>query len=344
MKTRTLKIFMNDCGSFLGRGKGCLIIRDRKGKVEKFPLFENEIGEVQIRIGNSVSSGALATCAFWGIDLLILTQRGNPVAYLKSLDDDSHIKTRIAQYEALRNRKAATIAKQIVLAKIEGQNRILRKYGFRQHDMMQIKDKIAGVKIVDLKVIRNRLLTIEGHATEKYFGQVFQLLPTAIGIERRRTFKAYDGINNTLNLAYTVLKWKVHRAIIKAKLEPYLGFLHSEQFSKPSLVCDLMEPYRYLIDDFIIQFCKSRKKKDFAMKKEDYSANRKGQREYLNKALAKEMMNRLNSFFESTVEIPRVRHGNKQTLETLINEEAFLFAKYLRNETTKWTPRIVSLE
>jgi hypothetical protein len=49
-----------------------------------------------------------------------------------------------------------------------------------------------------------------------------------------------------------------------------------------------MELYRYLIDDFVIQYCKSLKKKDFAMKNEDYSSNRKGEREYLNKALAKD--------------------------------------------------------
>lgn len=127
MKTRTTKIFLDGNGSFLGRGEGCLIVRDRKGNVEKYPLFENRIDEVHIRIGNSVSSGALATLAFWNVDLLILTQRGNPVAYLKSLEDDSHVKTRIAQYEALKNGKGRAIAKQIVLAKIEGQNYILRK-------------------------------------------------------------------------------------------------------------------------------------------------------------------------------------------------------------------------
>jgi hypothetical protein len=32
--------------------------------------------------------------------------------------------------------------------------------------------------------------------------------------------------------------------------------------------------------------------------------------------------------------------GEKQELETLINEEALLFAKFLRNETNKWKPRI----
>jgi CRISPR-associated protein Cas1 len=339
MKTRTQKIFLDDCGSFMGRGKGCLIVRDREGKVKKYPLFENEIGEVHIRIGNSVSSAALATCAFWGIDTLILTQRGNPVAYVKSLEDDSHVETRIAQYEALKNGKGASIAKEIVLGKIAGQNRVLRRYGFRQHDLMKIKDKVTAVESDNWRVVRNRLHTIEGHATEKYFRQVFQLLPKPLSIERRRTFKAYDGINNTFNLAYTVLKWKTYRAIIKAKLEPYLGFLHSEQFGKPSLVCDLMELYRYLIDDFIIQYCRSLKKKDFAMRREDYSPKRKGEREYLNKTLARDMMNKLNSFFESTVEIPRMKHGKRQTVETLINEEALLLAKYLRNERHSWICR-----
>jgi CRISPR-associated protein Cas1 len=341
MKTRTQKIFLDNYGSFLGRGKGCLIVRDRKGNVEKYPLFENEIGEVYLRNGNSVSVAALQTLAFWGIDTMIMTQRGNPVAYLRSLDDDSHVKTRLAQYEATMNGKGVSIAKAIVLSKIEGQNLILRKYGLKQHDMMQIKNKIAGLKSDNS--LRNRLLTVEGIATEKYFQQVFELLPTAIRINRRRTFKAYDGVNNTLNLAYTVLKWKVHRAIIRAKLEPFLGFLHSEQFGKPSLVCDLMEPYRFLIDDFIIQYCKSLRKKDFSMKRENYSTNRQGERQYLNKNLAKDMISKLNSFFESTVEIPRVRHGKKQTIETLINEEALLLAQYLRSETQSWKPRVASL-
>jgi hypothetical protein len=79
----------------------------------------------------------------------------------------------------------------------------------------------------------------------------------------------------------------------------------------------------------------------FAIKRVDYSSNRKGEREYLNKALAKDMMRKLNSFVESTIEIPRVRHGNKQTVETLINEETMLFAKYLRDEKPNWHPRIV---
>lgn len=51
----------------------------------------------------------------------------------------------------------------------------------------------------------------------------------------------------------------------------------------------------------------------------------------------------LNLLFERIVEVPRIRHGSRQTLDTLINEEAYLLAKYLRNERRDWNPRIVNL-
>ena len=44
-------------------------------------------------------------------------------------------------------------------------------------------------------------------------------------------------------------------------------------------------------------------------------------------------------FFESKVEIPLIRHGKKQRIETLINEEALLLAKFLRSERENWVPR-----
>lgn len=52
------------------------------------------------------------------------------------------------------------------------------------------------------------------------------------------------------------------------------------------------------------------------------------------------MMKKLDEFFLSRVEIPAMRHGKRQAIETLINEEALLLAKYLRNENKTWIPRI----
>ena len=46
---------------------------------------------------------------------------------------------------------------------------------------------------------------------------------------------------------------------------------------------------------------------------------------------------------ELEVEIPRIRYGKRQTLDTRISEETLLLAKYLRNEKKEWNPRIANL-
>ena len=45
--------------------------------------------------------------------------------------------------------------------------------------------------------------------------------------------------------------------------------------SKPSLICDFMELYRYLIDDFVIQYCRRLNKKDFTVKSESFQQSEK---------------------------------------------------------------------
>jgi hypothetical protein len=47
--------------------------------------------------------------------------------------------------------------------------------------------------------------------------------------------------------------------------------------------------------------------------------------------------------FLSVKRAPRVRTGEQQEIETLINEEASLFAMFLGNGRQSWTPRIVRL-
>jgi hypothetical protein len=53
------------------------------------------------------------------------------------------------------------------------------------------------------------------------------------------------------------------------------------------------------------------------------------------------MMRELQNYFEAKVEVPLIRHGKRQRIETLINEEALLLAKYIRKESNEWIPRIV---
>jgi len=334
------KLVLDGNGSYLGMEKGCFVLKDKSGSIERYPLFEQEIGEVILKSGNSISTGALASFGFWDIDVLVLTQRGRPVAMLRSLDDDSHVQTRVAQYQASLDERAFEIAKKLITAKLESQNIILRKYGLDPH-LDDFKGSIERTETKNLELFRRRITGIEGKHTQRYYKQIFGLFPKKIRPESREGFMAYDGMNNTFNLAYEVLAWKVHKALLRAKLEPYLGFLHSNQFGKRSLVCDFQELYRYLIDDFLINYCQLINKKDFKMKIESASHGKKGKREYLTDSKTKNLLEELNKFFEKKVEIKRIRNGEHQTIETLINEETQLFAKYLRGEQKTWEPRVL---
>ena len=340
--SKVLKINLEDSGNYLGREKGCLIVKNKKRAiVERYPFLENELGEIQIRSGNFLSSGALVTCAYWGINVTLCTSRGNPVAILKPLDNSSHVLTRVSQYKIMNTIQADEIAKQFVLGKLKGQDQVLKKYGLRVNDFADVI-AIKNLNIQEERTFRRKLTNIEGRCSKRYFRQLFELIPEYLRPKGRKTFKAYDGINNNFNLLYEFLKWKVHIALINAKLEPYLGFVHSIQFGKPSLVLDFQDLYRYLVDDIVIEYSRKLDESDFVFKSE-MSANKKGKRQYLNKEKTEELTKRFNAFFRSKVDIPRIKVGNKQEIETLINEETFLFAKYLRKEIKEWIPRIVSL-
>ena len=101
-----------------------------------------------------------------------------------------------------------------------------------------------------------------------------------------------------------------------------------------------MELYRCVVDGCLIDYCKTLMERDFSMKVEDFSKHKRGTREHLNDSLASDLSQRLNGFFESKVDVPRIMHGQHQSIETLMNEEALLFAKYLRGENDTWIPRV----
>lgn len=69
-----------------------------------------------LKSGNMVSIGVLTALGFWGIDVLVTTRNDRPIAVLKNLEDDSYVKTRISQYETLKNGKGIIVAKRIVYA------------------------------------------------------------------------------------------------------------------------------------------------------------------------------------------------------------------------------------
>ena len=340
--SKTLKIKM-EYGNYLGRNEGCFELKRKDGKIEKYSHYSKIVGECILKSGSYVSVDALIDLALWDIDTFIVTKRNRVVAILKNIEDDSHVETRINQYKALENKKGIEIAKQFVTSKIEGNNQVLKKYGLMIEDTMRVKSQIESIESDNLEAVRRKLTAIESHNAQFYFKQIFGLIPEKIRPKNRETFKAYDGINNVFNFGYYVLRCRIHKVLINAKLEPYLGYLHTTQFSKPSLVCDFQELYRYLIDDYLIERCQKMHKNDFVVITDFMMHLKMGKKIHLKEYETDSLAEGLNNLFNKMVEIPRIKHGKKQTIDTLISEEALLFAKYLRNERQNWNPRQVTI-
>jgi hypothetical protein len=43
------------------------------------------------------------------------------------------------------------------------------------------------------------------------------------------------------------------------------------------------------------------------------------------------------------VDVERIKVGKRQTIDTMISEEALLFGKYFRHERKEWIPRYINL-
>jgi len=74
--------------------------------------------------------------------------------------------------------------------------------------------------------------------------------PALMGDDFRRDRDADDG-NKFLNYGYTVLRAATARAVCAAGLHPALGLHHFNRLNAFSLVDDLMEPFRPLVDNLV---------------------------------------------------------------------------------------------
>ena len=65
-----------------------------------------------------------------------------------------------------------------------------------------------------------------------------------------------------------------------------------------------------------------------------------GKKIHLKEYEADSLAEDLNTLFDNLVGIERIKQGKRQTVDTLISEEALLLAKFLRNERKEWKPRL----
>lgn len=97
------------------------------------------------------------------------------------------------------------------------------------------------------------LMGWEGSQARVYWQVVATALPPEWTFSARSRRPAQDPFNAMINYFYGFLYGIVEQGIFAAGLDPHLGILHADEYDRPTLSYDLIEPFRPWIDRFVIE-------------------------------------------------------------------------------------------
>lgn len=121
--------------------------------------------------------------------------------------------------------------RDIISEKIRKQAMFLSELG-KEKESELIRSYLAQIELYDAT---NR----EGHAAKVYFNAVF-------GMDFTRSAECVTNV--ALNYGYGIILSAFNREIVSSGYLTQLGIFHSNMFNFYNLSCDLMEPFRILVD------------------------------------------------------------------------------------------------
>lgn len=324
-------------GAFIGKHQGRIrVYREQKVTHEAPLLHLRQI--VIVDSGVSISSDVVQACSEEGIAIHFLGKNGRNTAGLYAAGLVGTVLTRRAQLLAYNGQQGILLGKAFVKGKLENQVNLMRYFGKSREENREL---LAAIQLVagdlrdaqyDLELlqgetiadVRERILSIEGRAAQKYWSIVREVLPVSLQWPGRETRGAKDLFNAVLNYGYGVLYAQVEQAIILAGLDPYAGFLHADRPGKPSLVLDLIEEFRQcVVDRTLIGLLN----KHVALKQDDETLLTKETR----LKIAEKVLERLDGSAE-------LYEGKRQALRFILQCQARHLASFLRGERADYTP------
>lgn len=171
------------------------------------------------------------------------------------------------------------IAKKIVHNKLHNQTAQLQS--IRKKDEM-VKDTISALKKYQYEIDRmnkvQQLMGIEGVATRIYFQTWF----INMSWQARRPRTKFDRINLLMDMGYTYLFYFIENMLNLYGFDTYVGVLHRNFYQRKSLVCDIVEPFRCIIDKTIKKAFNLGQinEEDFTFKQERYTLSFKKAKPY----------------------------------------------------------------
>jgi len=250
---KSSEIVLNRYGLYVSLSKGKIVVKEYGKVVKKTPV--NWVTRIIVMTkGASLSTALIFECSKRKIDIDFI-EKQKPYAqitYYRTISNELHLK----QIDLKNSDVGLKIAKSIVRAKMKNQLNLLKYHArYREETDYAEFEKLTGCieKIEKLHSSAKKakdvamLMGYEGSASVSYWSG-FGLL---IGKEdfRRETQNAPDAVNQALNYGYAFLYHRMQSALLKVGVNIYHSFLHVPQDNKPTLVFDLIEPFRQPVVD-----------------------------------------------------------------------------------------------
>lgn len=266
-----MQLVINTRGSYLRKKNNCFLV---KNEDKVFEVSVNKVDSILITTSAYISTDAIKFAVDNNIDMVFLDHFGDPYGRVWHSKLGSTTLIRRKQLELYDKNEGLNLAKGWVDKKLENQLDLLKKLKKTRPEKSKVLDesirKIDGqrenLKVLDGRIEERRqtILGIEGISSREYWNSISEIIPQKFRFEGRSRNPAKDEFNCLLNYSYGILYSMVEKACIIAGLDPYIGFMHADNYNKKSLVFDLIEPFRTYADETVVYLFSKRKiKKEY---------------------------------------------------------------------------------
>ena len=326
-----MHLYITTFGSFLHVRDGMFEVKyTNNEEVIKKKIPPKKVTSIILDRGTSLTYEAVKTALAHNIDIVFAEGDGVPLGRVWHSKLGSTTKIRKRQLQASMNGEAVYWTKKWITDKIQNQAELLKE--LKKHRESKAEEIELGItKILELKAkvsdlngtiitdISDSLRGYEGTAGRIYFQLLSSLLAKEYQFKGRSFRPAEDPYNAFLNYGYGILYTRIEKSIMIAGLDPYVGFLHRDDYNQTSFVFDFIEPYRPFVDITVFRLFSGKK-----VSGDHYFDMTKGI------GLTKEGKRMIVEAFIKRFDVDKIRYrGRNQTRMNAIQQDAHTFANAL---------------
>ena len=214
-----------------------------------------------------ITTPLIEKCKKWNVTIVVMKPSLRPVFFWANSAEANYL---LRKWQYQLPQEDITIAKWIVYNKVCNQLALLNNS--RKGDKLTTEAKGICHKAISNWLGRveeyNKLMGLEGYVSKAFFAAYFQ----DFNWNGRKPRTKCDIINATLDIGYTILFNYIECFVRMFGFDVYVGVYHRLWFKRKSLICDLVEPFRCIVER-TVRTAYNRKQftaKDFQLYKGEY--------------------------------------------------------------------------